>query len=145
MLQSSIEQQPSAPDIQTASAQFRAWIESEAGKQIWHTKEMLPSVERICYALDNTKALTYGLLVTPEFFRIFSTMSIRTFARYADRYQTAAKSGLCFWWDKTTLHHCEHSDEFITLLHTLPPPHIRHQTLSALDEIAAISLCADVK
>jgi hypothetical protein len=113
-----VSTQPAA----TAAAQLRAWVESEEGQHVWLSVCPLPSIERVCHALDTTHARIYGLLIAPDFFTIFSTLPHQAFTRLADRYQTAAQTGLCFWWDGCTLRLCGHSDVFFAHLRTLPPP-----------------------
>ena len=104
-----------------AATQLRAWAKSEREQHIWATADTLPSLERICYALDTTHAKAYGLLISPQFFTIISTYSHRAFTRLAKHYQIAAEAGLCFWWEDSTLHYYEQSTAFFARLRTLPP------------------------
>jgi hypothetical protein len=106
----------------SAAAQLRSWVESETGQHLWHIAGPLPSLDRICHALDTTHAMIYGLIIAPDFFTICSTFQQQTFTRLADRYQSACQNSLCFWWDGSTLHYCEPSSSFFALLQTLPPP-----------------------
>jgi hypothetical protein len=110
-----VSTQPAA----TAAAQLHAWVESE-GQHVWQSACPLPDVERVCHALDTTHAQIYGLLVTSNFFTIFSALHRQAFTRLADRYQAAALRGFCFWWDGCTLRRCEHYDTFFAHLQTLP-------------------------
>jgi len=100
---------------------LQEWAETEEGQRTWHAKASLPSLERICHALNNTQATIYGLLIAPEFFTILSTFNRQSFARLSTRYQAAAQAGLCFWWDGTRLCHCD-TDHFFVLLQTLHAP-----------------------
>jgi hypothetical protein len=106
----------------TAATQLRAWVKSERGQHIWDTADTLPSLERICHTLDTTRAKVYGLLISPQFFTIISTYPHQAFTRLADRYQTAARRGICFWYDGSLLCHCAHCDTFFERLRMLPPP-----------------------
>lgn len=104
----------------TASAQFRAWVASEAGRNVWNNRNIAISIEGICNALDQTRAKIYGLLVSPEGTIIFSAIHQRAFTRLLLRYRAAAVAGVCFWWDGVTLRSMLDSEHFLAMVRTLP-------------------------
>jgi hypothetical protein len=117
---SAVLHKPSLPATATAAAQLWVWKVSPEGQEIWESVGPLPSIERISLALDHTQANCYGLLLAPEFFTIIARFHQPTFVRLEDRYQAAARLGLCFWWDGQLLHRCT-SGEFFAFLSLLPP------------------------
>ncbi len=71
----------------SAAAQLHAWVESEAGQRLWQATGFLPPLDRICHTLNMIQAAKYGLLITSDFFTVFSTLQPQTFIRLADRYK----------------------------------------------------------
>ncbi len=120
MPDSAILHNPSIVAVVWLLSQLQRWKVSPEGQEMWESVGPLPSIGRICLALDHTHATCYGLLLAPEFFTIISRFHQSTFVRLEDRYQTAARLGLCFWWDGQLLHRCTQR-EFFAFLPLLPP------------------------
>src|ERR1043165_1555430 len=95
-----------APPTTTAATHLRQWKASAKGQASWGSAHILPSLQRLCLALDQTQVTSYGLLLAPQFFTIFSRWHDATFIRLEERYWAAAEAGGDFWWNGTTLEPC---------------------------------------
>ncbi len=109
------------PDTPTAAEQLRAWIASPQGWRQWQEAQLSPAlIEHVCHAVETTQASRYGLLITPSFTRLFSTLHEPSLRRLEASYRAAAEQGLCCWWNGKNWSACQ-PQVFFLLVRTLPP------------------------
>lgn len=106
----------------TSSEQIQAWAESLEGQKLWGAMHLTITLERICHALDQVSAVSYGLLISRQGTAILSSINPATIARLETQYREAAETGLCFWWEDNILTRIEECEAFLILLSTLPFP-----------------------
>jgi hypothetical protein len=121
---SSLDEAPFVHDLdtQTAAEQLRAWIASPEGWRKFQEAELSPAlIEHVCHAVETTQASRYGLLITPAFTRLFSTLHEPSLKRLEAVYRAAAECGLCCWWNGQRWYPCHQPQVFFLLVRTLPP------------------------
>lgn len=104
-----------------AADSLRAWVSSEVGRQLWASVCPHLNLGSVCQAVNNTRAKCFGFLLCNEGAILWSSFSIEHFERLQPRYESAIMHGLCFWIEGNTFNKIE-SDDFLTLLRTLPTP-----------------------
>jgi hypothetical protein len=106
----------------TDSEQLQAWAESLEGQKLWRAMHLTITPDRICHALDQVSAVSYGLLISRQGTAILSAINPTTIARLETQYREAAETGLCFWWEDGILTRIEGCEAFLARIGTLPFP-----------------------
>lgn len=113
---------PGAERLELASSeQLRRWVQDWEGLPRWRALSLPITVEQICHALDQTRADTFGLLISREGTIIISNIRQETFKRLEARYRAAAEVGLCFWWEGGTLTYMLDPESFLARVRSLQP------------------------